>query len=190
MAAKARPGNFVIVMADERGERIPLTIADYDAAAGTVTLVLMVVGTTSRKVASLSTGDELYALIGPLGRPSEISDYSTVVMVAGGVGTAPVYPIAKAFTSRGTRVISIQGRQARGPALLAGPAGSGERRAHCHDRRRFGRSQGPGHRTAQEVLEEPGGKEIGCVYAIGPVDHDEVLLPRPPGRSASRRSSA
>ena len=69
VAAKATPGHFVIVMADERGERVPLTVADYDPSAGTITLVLMVIGTSSRKLATLATGDEFYALIGPLVTP-------------------------------------------------------------------------------------------------------------------------
>ncbi len=168
LAGKARPGHFVIVMADERGERIPLTIADYDDSTGTVTLVLMVVGTTSRKVASLSQGDEIYALIGPLGHPSEIDDFGTVVVVAGGVGTAPVYPIAKAFKARGTRVISIQG--ARNADLLFWQ----DRLASVSDRHIVTTDDGSAGRKGlvteplQELLAGPDGKEIGCVYAIGP----------------------
>ena len=78
IAKKAQPGHFVIVMADERGERIPLTIADFDRQQGTITLVLMVVGTTSMKLSRLQAGDCLHALIGPLGRPSEIEPGSGV----------------------------------------------------------------------------------------------------------------
>ncbi len=168
LAGKARPGHFVIVMADERGERIPLTIADFDNSAGTVTLVLMVVGTTSRKVASLSQGDEIYALIGPLGHPSEIDDFGTVVVVAGGVGTAPVYPIAKAFKARGTRVVSIQG--ARSADLLFWQ----DRLASVSDRHIVTTDDGSAGRKGlvteplKELLAGPDGKEIGCVYAIGP----------------------
>ena len=109
LAAKALPGHFVIVMADEVGERIPLTVADFDRVAGTITLVLMVVGTSSTKFSKLGEGDELYAIIGPLGHASQIDEMDTVVMVAGGVGTAPIYPIARAMHERGNRVISIQG---------------------------------------------------------------------------------
>ena len=168
LAAKARPGHFVIVMADEQGERIPLTIADYDAAAGTVTLVLMAVGTTSRKLACLSTGDELYALIGPLGRPSEIEDFGTVVVVAGGVGTAPVYPIAKAFKERGSRVISIQG--ARNADLLFWQ----DRLASVSNRHIVTTDDGSAGikglvtEPLKKLLEGADGEQIGCVYAIGP----------------------
>ncbi len=168
LAAKARPGNFVIVMAEERGERIPLTIADCDAAEGTITLVLMAVGTTSRKLASLSAGDELHALIGPLGRPSEIGSFGTVVAVAGGVGVAPVYPIAKAFRNRGTRVITIQG--ARSADLLFWQ----DRLASVSDWHIVTTDDGSAGTRGlvteplKRLLEGPEGKQIGCVYAIGP----------------------
>ena len=83
-------------MADESGERIPLTIADFDRQLGTVTLVIMVVGASSLKLSKLNAGDSLFAVIGPLGKASEIEKLDTVVMAAGGVGAAPVYPIARA----------------------------------------------------------------------------------------------
>lgn len=109
MAQKALAGHFVIVMTDEQGERIPLTIADYDAEKGTITLVVMAVGTTTKKLCKMKAGDELYAMIGPLGHASEIANYGSVILVAGGVGTAPVYPIAKSLKNAGNRVITIQG---------------------------------------------------------------------------------
>src|SRR5512136_2966267 len=109
LARKAQPGHFLIVMADERGERIPLTVADFDRDAGTETIVLMVVGTSSAKLSTCEEGHLLYALMGPLGTPSEIEPYTKVILVAGGVGTAPVFPIARAFSQRGCRVATIQG---------------------------------------------------------------------------------
>jgi len=168
VAAKARAGHFVIVMADERGERIPLTVADYDPSAGTVTLVLMTVGTSSYKLAALAEGDDLYALIGPLGHPSEIADFGTVVMVAGGVGTAPIYPIAKALKARGNRVVSIQG--ARQADLLFWQ----DKLAAVSDQHIITTDDGSAGRKAlvteplKELLEEAGEGQIGCVYAIGP----------------------
>ncbi len=113
IAASAQPGHFVVVMADEKGERIPLTIADFDREAGTVTLVLMVVGTSTHKIAALPGGGEFFAMAGPLGAPSEIEKYGTVVCVAGGVGVAPVYPIARALKAAGNRVISVQGSRTK-----------------------------------------------------------------------------
>jgi ferredoxin--NADP+ reductase len=93
-----------------------LSIADFDRQRGTITLVLMVVGTTSHKVSCLQVGDSFHALMGPLGNPSDIDHVGTVVMVAGGVGAAPVYPIARAFHQVGCRVVTIQG--ARNKELL------------------------------------------------------------------------
>ncbi|MDO4559269.1 MAG: sulfide/dihydroorotate dehydrogenase-like FAD/NAD-binding protein, partial [Planctomycetia bacterium] len=113
VAHKAKAGQFVIVMPGETGERVPLTIADYDREKGTVTLVLMVVGTSTTKLSELRVGDSLHALIGPLGRASEIEPYDTVIMVGGGLGVAPIYPIARAFHEAGSRVISIQGSRSK-----------------------------------------------------------------------------
>ena len=167
VAAKAKPGHFVIVMADERGERVPLTVADYDRSAGTITLVLMVVGTSSRRLAALAEKSDLYSLTGPLGHPSEIDDFGTVVMVAGGVGTAPVFPIARAMKDRGNRVISIQG--ARNAHLLFWQdklAAVSDRHVITTDDGSFGRQAlvtGP----LGELLQQEG-PTIGCVYAIGP----------------------
>jgi ferredoxin--NADP+ reductase len=167
VAAKARPGHFVVVMADQRGERVPLTVADYDPSAGTITLVLMVVGTSSGKLAKLAAGDDFYALIGPLGHPSEIDDFGTVVMVAGGVGTAPIYPIAKALKQRGNRVVSIQG--ARHAGLLFWQerlAGVSDQHIVTTDDGSFGRKALVTEPLAELVKEH--GRQIGCVYAIGP----------------------
>ena len=166
VAAKAQPGHFVIVMADEHGERIPLTIADFDRTSGAVTLVLMTVGKSSHKLARLNQGDDLYALIGPLGHPSEIQPFGTVVMVAGGVGTAPVYPIARALKECGNRVISIQGARNAGLVFWQ------DRLAAVSDQHILTTDDGTAGRKGlvteplRELLEkEPG---IGCVYAIGP----------------------
>jgi ferredoxin--NADP+ reductase len=166
VAAKAEAGHFVIVMADERGERVPLTVADYDRRAGTITLVLMVLGTSSRKLAGMGAGDNLHALIGPLGHASPIENYGTVVMVAGGVGTAPIYPIARSLHQRGNRVISVQG--ARSADLVFWR----DRLAAVSDCHILVSDDGTAGRKAlvTEPLREllQGDPSIGCVYAIGP----------------------
>lgn len=102
VARSARPGQFVIVRADERGERIPLTISDYDAAEGSVTLVIQAIGASTRKICALGEGDALADFAGPLGRPSEFVSTppeelrrKRFLFVAGGVGAAPVYPQVK-----------------------------------------------------------------------------------------------
>jgi len=168
IARKARPGQFVIVMSDPQAERIPLTIADFDREQGTITLVAMVVGTSTMKLSRMEVGDRLHALIGPLGEPSEIADHDTVVLVAGGVGTAPVYPIARAFFQRGSRVVAIQG--ARSQSLLFW---TDRLAAVCHthiittDDGSAGR-KGLVTEPLEELLRDDVQRRIGCVYAIGP----------------------
>ncbi|MDR1484969.1 MAG: sulfide/dihydroorotate dehydrogenase-like FAD/NAD-binding protein [Planctomycetaceae bacterium] len=167
LAAKAQAGHFVIVMPDENGERIPLTIADFDRRAGTVTLVIMAIGTSTMKLVSLRAGSDLYALIGPLGVASEVIDYGTVVMVAGGVGTAPVFPIARSLREAGNRVITIQG--ARNKELLFWT----DKLAAVSDVHIITTDDGSEGRKAlvtdplREILESES-KSIGCVYMIGP----------------------
>lgn len=168
IARKAQPGHFVLVMADETGERIPLTVADYDREQGTITLVVMVVGTSSRKITELEAGQGLYALVGPLGHASEIARYGTVVMVAGGVGTAPVYPIARALKEAGNRVISIQGARSRELLFWQDKLGSvSDEHIITTDDGSFGR-KGLVTEPLKELLEQDAEKTIGCVYAIGP----------------------
>lgn len=168
IAKKARPGQFVVVMADETGERIPLTIADFDRRKGTLTLVLMVIGTSSTKLARLAVGDSLHALIGPLGEASQIDVPGTVVMVAGGVGTAPIYPIARAFRQSGSRVITIQGARSGDLLFWADRlAGASDQHIITTDDGSAGR-KGLVTEALKELLEQDSDKQIGCVYAIGP----------------------
>ncbi len=107
VARKSRPGQFVIVMPDERGERIPLTIADWDRKRGSVTSVFMVVGTSTQKLSLLKAGDDIPVYVGPLGRPSEIQNFGTVVCAGGCFGIAAIYPIARALKQAGNRVLTL-----------------------------------------------------------------------------------
>ena len=110
MAKAARPGQFVIVLTHEHGERIPLTIADFDPAAGTITLVVQAVGKTTREMQQICrTGGVLHGMVGPMGVPSRIGDAKKVVCVGGGLGVAPVYPQARAFKENGAYVIGVVG---------------------------------------------------------------------------------
>ncbi len=113
VARKAQPGQFVIVIAEENGERIPLTIADFDREAGTITIIFQEVGKTTRLLGTMKAGDELFAFTGPLGEPSEIENLGTVMMIGGGVGIAPIYPIARALKQAGNKVISIIGARSK-----------------------------------------------------------------------------
>lgn len=120
VAAAARPGQFVIVRTDEKGERIPLTICDFDTEAGTVTIVTQTVGISSSKINALNEGDSFADFAGPLGRPSDLMDLSdeelramNILFIAGGVGTAPVYPQAKWLNSKGVKADVIIGAKTK-----------------------------------------------------------------------------
>lgn len=110
MAKAAKPGQFVIVMLNEQGERIPLTIADFDRKKGTITLVIQAVGKTTRQMQQeCQVGTSLYGLVGPMGIPSPISHAKKVVCVGGGLGVAPIFPQARAFKEAGAYVIGVVG---------------------------------------------------------------------------------
>lgn len=116
VAAKAQPGQFVMVMVDEKGERIPLTIADWDRDEGSITIVFMEVGTTTRKLAALNTGDHILNFVGPLGLPTHIDQFGTVVLAAGCFAVGPIISIGRALKETGNKVISIT--EARSKSLL------------------------------------------------------------------------
>lgn len=116
VAKKALAGQFIILRIDENGERIPLTIADYDRKKGTVMIIFMEVGKTTKQLGKMNVGDSLLNFAGPLGVSSEIKKYGTVVMIGGGVGIAPLYPIVRELKKIGNHVISILG--ARNESLL------------------------------------------------------------------------
>lgn len=107
IAQKCKPGQFVIVMPDERGERIPLTIADWDKEKGSIMTVILVVGTSTHKLSLLNDGDEVPVFVGPLGKPSEIEKYGTVVCAGGCFGIGAIYPIARALKKAGNRIITL-----------------------------------------------------------------------------------
>lgn len=110
MAKAARPGQFVIVMSRPEGERIPLTLADFDRKRGTVTLVIQAVGKTTREMQqACKVGTHLYALVGPMGIPSPVAGAKKVVCVGGGLGVAPIYPQARGFKENGAYVIGVVG---------------------------------------------------------------------------------
>ncbi len=113
VARKAQAGQFVILRVDERGERIPLTIADWDREGGSITIVFMEAGKTTIKLATLRAGDSIANFVGPLGNPSEIEKFGTVLLIAGGFAIATIVPIARAMKEEGNRVISIIGFRTR-----------------------------------------------------------------------------
>ncbi|MDI6690199.1 MAG: sulfide/dihydroorotate dehydrogenase-like FAD/NAD-binding protein [Actinomycetota bacterium] len=116
IARRVKAGQFVIIRIDERGERIPLTVADFDRGEGTLTIIFQEVGKTTKHLASLSEGTLLADVVGPLGHPTKIGNYGCVICVAGGVGAAHIYPVTRAFKNAGNHVITILG--ARSANLL------------------------------------------------------------------------
>jgi ferredoxin--NADP+ reductase len=113
VAKKARAGQFVIVRIDEKGERIPLTFADWDSQKGTVTIIFMEAGATTCRLARLTAGESIENFVGPLGIPTHIEKLGTVVCVGGGIGVAPITPIAAALKKAGNKVISIMGSRTK-----------------------------------------------------------------------------
>ncbi|MBI2954019.1 MAG: sulfide/dihydroorotate dehydrogenase-like FAD/NAD-binding protein [Chloroflexi bacterium] len=116
IARKAKAGQFVMIRVDEKGERIPLTIADRDPGNGTITIIVQAIGKTSRKMSDLNAGDALQDVVGPLGLPTEIKKYGTVVCVGGGFGMAAMFPIARALKEAGNKIVAVAG--ARNESLL------------------------------------------------------------------------
>jgi ferredoxin--NADP+ reductase len=113
IARKQKPGQFVIVRLDDCGERIPLTIADANPEAGTVTIVVQAIGKTTMLLSMLQAGDKILDIVGPLGKPSEIENFGTTVIVSGSVGTAMAYPTARELKRAGNKVISIVGARSK-----------------------------------------------------------------------------
>ena len=118
IARKQKPGQFVILRIYEEGERIPVTIENSDPERGSISIVVQSIGKTTHLLNSLNTGDSILDVVGPLGKPSEIEKFGTVVMVGGGVGTAMAYPSAAAYKRAGNRVISIVGARTKELVIL------------------------------------------------------------------------
>ena len=118
IARKRRPGQFIVLRIHEEGERIPLTIADADPQAGTITLIFQELGKSTEQLGRLKAGDGILDLIGPLGVPTHVEKFGTVVCIGGGIGIAPVYPIAKAMREAGNTVISIIGARTKNLLIL------------------------------------------------------------------------
>lgn len=118
IAEKRKPGQFVIIMIDEFGERIPLTIADSDSDKGTITIIVQGIGKTTKKLNLLEAGDYISDVVGPLGKPSHIEKFGTAVSIGGGVGTAIAYPTAVALKEAGNYTISIIGGRTKEFVIL------------------------------------------------------------------------
>jgi ferredoxin--NADP+ reductase len=167
IARKQRPGQFVILRLHDQGERIPLTIKSADPAAGTITIAVQAVGKTTSLLNSLEAGDSILDLVGPLGRPSEIRNYGTAVIVAGSVGTAMALPTAHALREAGNHVIFIEGARSKEMVVF-----EDEVRAASHetsiltDDGSYG-EQGLVTKKLDELI--VAGRKLDFVLAVGPV---------------------
>lgn len=167
VARKARAGQFVIVRINDFGERIPLTIADYDREAGTVTIIFQEVGKSTMQLGKMQPGEELSSFAGPLGHPTEVHNYGTVVCVGGGVGIAPIYPIARSLKEAGNRVISIIGARNKGLLFWEEKMMAvSDKLVVCTDDGSHGRKSLVTE-PLKEVLEDAAEK-VAHVWAIGP----------------------
>jgi NAD(P)H-flavin reductase len=167
VAKKAQAGQFVMVRIDERGERIPLTIADFDRKEGNVTIVFMEVGTTTARLALLGEGDAIADFVGPLGVPAEIDKFGTVVCVAGGVGTAVVAPVTRALKQAGNKIISILGARSQNLLFWEKEMGAfSDQLIVTTDDGSYGR-KGVVTEPLKELLDSR--EKIDRVIAIGPV---------------------
>ena len=167
VARKRKAGNFVMIRIEGSGERIPLTIADSDPAAGTITLIVQAVGKTTRLLFTRKAGDSLSDVVGPLGNPTPIENHGVVACVGGGVGTAELLPIAKALKEAGNAVHTIIGGRSRELVILE------REMATCSDSVSVTTDDGSYKRKGlvtdqlRDFLDGPAG--IRAVYAIGPL---------------------
>lgn len=181
IARKRKAGQFIVLLMDEKGERIPLTIVDSDPDRGTITIIFQVVGKTTAAMAGMNVGDHYSDVQGPLGNPTDIKKIGQVVCIGGGVGVGVVYPLAAALKQAGNRVISIIGARTKDLLILE------EEMKQVSDRLIVATDDGSYgfHGFVSTVLQKliDAGEKIEEVFAIGPVPMMKVIanLTRPHG---------
>lgn len=166
IAKKAKPGQFVILKANEAGERIPLTMADTNPTKGTITIIYQVVGKSTALFKNLQVGDAYQDIIGPLGKPTDIEKVGTVVCVGGGTGVAVMHPITRGLKEIGNKVVAIIGARTKDLLILEDEMQAASHELHvCTDDGSYGH-----HGFVTDVLKEVIAKEdVKLVVAIGPV---------------------
>ena len=167
VAKKVKAGQFVVIRCDDMAERIPLTVADFDRKKGSITIIFQVVGTSTQKLEKFEEGDALLDVVGPLGKPSHIEKFGTVVCVGGGVGVAPVLPIAKALLEAGNEVISVIGARSKDMLILEEEMKKASTKLYVTtDDGTYGH-HGFVTDVLKQVIEEK--KNVALVVGIGPV---------------------
>jgi ferredoxin--NADP+ reductase len=173
IARKRKAGQFIVLMTDEQGERIPLTIADSDSEKGTITIIYQIVGKTTAKMAQMEKGDFILNVLGPLGHPTEIENFGTAIVVGGGVGIGVAYPIASALKKAGNKVISIIGARTKDILILEDEMRKvSDQLLVATDDGSYG-FHGFVSAVLQNVIDSK--EKIDIVYAIGPVPMMRVL---------------
>ena len=173
LVAKAKAGQFVIIRVNEAGERVPMSIAGLDRENGLLTIVYQVVGKTSALMTTVPAGGEIADCVGPLGLASHVENWGTACVVGGGIGIAPVYPIAQAYKAAGNRVISIIGARTKSLMFYEQEHRAVADELHvCTDDGTYGE-----HGFVSDVLKRllDAGQKIGMVMAIGPVPMMRVV---------------
>jgi len=168
IAAARRPGQFVIVRHEEGDERIPLTIADADAQAGTITLIIQAVGQGTKDIVATPPGGGILDVAGPLGLPTEIEKFGRVVCVGGGVGTAVLYPLAKALADAGNEVVAIIGGRSAPHVILRGELAAFCKEVLCTTEDGSLGVKGFVTAVLKEILDDDA-RRPDAVYAVGPV---------------------
>jgi len=167
VAKAAKAGQFIILRIDEQGERIPLTIADYNRKEGSITVIFMEVGKTTKQLGTMKVGDKILNFAGPLGVASEIEKYGTCVMIGGGVGIAPLYPIVRELKQAGNKVISILGARNEKLLMLEDEIEKSSDELYiCTDDGSKG-TKGFVSNVLQGLIDK--GEKVDIVWAIGPV---------------------
>ncbi|HEY6008064.1 MAG TPA: sulfide/dihydroorotate dehydrogenase-like FAD/NAD-binding protein [Geobacteraceae bacterium] len=170
VARKHQAGNFIMLRIHENGERIPLTVADKDVAAGTVTLVFQAMGKTTTELGAMNAGDKILDFVGPLGKPTHVEKFPGIVIcVGGGIGVAPVHPIACALKEAGNRVVSIMGARAKELLIM-----EEDMRRASHELLVATDDGSYGHHgfvtdVLKGVIDREGKENVSMVVAIGPV---------------------
>jgi len=170
IAEKAKPGQFVVLMATRKGERIPLTVVNTDKTSGSITLIVQELGFTTKVLGRLKSGDSVYAITGPLGHATEIKNYGSVIIVGGGVGIAEIYPVVKAFRNAKNHVITILGARTKSLLILEKELKAVSNELYiATDDGSYGK-KGFTTDILREVLSKDSkSKAFGLVYAVGPI---------------------
>ncbi|MDD5618429.1 MAG: sulfide/dihydroorotate dehydrogenase-like FAD/NAD-binding protein [Candidatus Omnitrophica bacterium] len=169
IADKAKAGQFVVLMVSEKGERIPLTVVDTDSSKGSITLIFQELGFTTRLLGKMNVGNDLYAITGPLGHPTEIKNYGKIILVGGGVGIAEIYPVAKAMKNSGNYIITILGARAKDLLILESELKSVSDEVHiATDDGSYGK-KGFTTDILKDILSGSQSPRVSLVYIVGPI---------------------